>query len=434
MKKNIFAIAAFFLLGFLPAYSQVAQVTALPKDIVGRNVSPTFTISVNPDGSQTTSGGGGGGAVYGSNADGAAPSFAPVLSAGKGADGFVHTLSTTNAGVLNVAGTFTGSSAAVGIIAATAPTSADYQGVLNGANLIGALGDSSGRQIVAGGGTAGSPAGGVLSIQGVGSGTAIPASQSGTWNVGSITTLPALPSNQSVNNSQINGVTPLMGNGVTGTGSQRVTIASDNTAFSVNATQSGTWNIGTVTTLPALPANQTVNNAQVSGTAVSVNNGVAGAGVQRVVIASDQTAYSVNSTDASTSATGSAVPAKANYIGGNSGGNLTGIIQADTSTAINISTATTTQLVALSSGKKIYVTAWDVIAAGTGNITLVYGTGSTCGTGTTSLTGAYNLVAQAGISKGGSLGPVLVVPASNALCATTSAAVQMSGSVAYTQF
>ena len=34
----------------------------------------------------------------------------------------------------------------------------------------------------------------------------------------------------------INNVTPLMGNGTTGTGSQRVTIASDNTAFSVNAT------------------------------------------------------------------------------------------------------------------------------------------------------------------------------------------------------
>lgn len=34
------------------------------------------------------------------------------------------------------------------------------------------------------------------------------------------------------NNAQINGVTPLMGNGTTGTGSQRVTIASDNTANS----------------------------------------------------------------------------------------------------------------------------------------------------------------------------------------------------------
>lgn len=45
------------------------------------------------------------------------------------------------------------------------------------------------------------------------------------------------------NTAQINGVTPLMGNGVTGTGSQRVTIASDNTAFSVNAVQSGTFTV-----------------------------------------------------------------------------------------------------------------------------------------------------------------------------------------------
>ena len=49
----------------------------------------------------------------------------------------------------------------------------------------------------------------------------------------------------------INNVTPLMGNGVTGTGSQRVTIASDNTAFAVNATLSAetTKVIGTVRNL-----------------------------------------------------------------------------------------------------------------------------------------------------------------------------------------
>jgi hypothetical protein len=58
--------------------------------------------------------------------------------------------------------------------------------------------------------------------------------QSGSWS---------LAANQSVNTAQINGVAPLMGNGVTGTGSQRVTIASDNTAFSVNAVQSGTWTV-----------------------------------------------------------------------------------------------------------------------------------------------------------------------------------------------
>lgn len=88
---------------------------------------------------------------------------------------------------------------------------------------------------------------------GISAAQTIAATQSGSWTV---TTTP--PSNASANIAQINGVTPLMGNGVTGTGSQRVTIASDNTAFSVNALQSGTWTVG-------LSASQTVGIA--AGTA-----------------------------------------------------------------------------------------------------------------------------------------------------------------------
>lgn len=186
----------------------------------------------------------------------------------------------------------------------------------------------------------------------------------------SIASLPALPANQSVNVAQINAVTPLMGNGATGTGSSRVTIANDNSAIA--------------------------------------NFGMG--------------------------ATGATVPVNAQLSGAQSGANMVALIQASASAALTVSTATTTQLVALSGSTKIYVTAFDVIAGGTGNITFVYGTGSSCGTGTTSLTGAYPLTAQTGIAKGNGLGPVLVVPAGNALCVTTSAAVQMSGSVAYTQF
>jgi hypothetical protein len=61
-------------------------------------------------------------------------------------------------------------------------------------------------------------------------------------------TIGSLTANQSVNAAQINGVTPLMGNGVSGTGSLRVNIASDNTAFAVNATLNAetTKVIGTV--------------------------------------------------------------------------------------------------------------------------------------------------------------------------------------------
>ncbi|MGB7976092.1 MAG: hypothetical protein WCF81_17495 [Roseiarcus sp.] len=118
----------------------------------------------------------------------------------------------------------------------------------------------------------------------------------------------------------------------------------------------------------------------------------------------------------------------------NTGGNLTSIIQAGASVPINITSATTTQLVAGVSGKAIFVTAWDVIAAGTTNFTFEYGTGTNCAVGTTALTGAYSLVAQFGAAKGSGLGPVLVVPTGNALCAVSSSAVQVSGSLAYTQF
>lgn len=115
-------------------------------------------------------------------------------------------------------------------------------------------------------------------------------------------------------------------------------------------------------------------------------------------------------------------------------GGLMGSQLTSGSVPINVNTATTTQLVALSGTKKIYVTSIGLIAGGTGNVTFVYGTGSACGTGTTALTGAYPLVAQANLTMGSGLGAVLVTPAGQALCVTTSAAVQMSGSVSYAQY
>ena len=57
----------------------------------------------------------------------------------------------------------------------------------------------------------------------------IAATQSGTWNIGSITTLPA----------------------VTIAASQTIAVTNAGT-FAVQATQAGTWNIGTITTLPAI--------------------------------------------------------------------------------------------------------------------------------------------------------------------------------------
>lgn len=84
------------------------------------------------------------------------------------------------------------------------------------------------------------------------------------------TNLVALAANQSVNVAQMNGVTTSMGNGVAGTGVQRVAIASDNTAFSVNSTLSAetTKVIGTVN----ISASQTVG--LVAGSAVIGKAGI----------------------------------------------------------------------------------------------------------------------------------------------------------------
>jgi hypothetical protein len=78
------------------------------------------------------------------------------------------------------------------------------------------------------------------------------------------TNLVALAANQSVNVAQINGVTALMGNGTTGTGSQRVTIASDNTAFTVNnqvITQSGSTNANSSLASTALEASHIIKGS-----------------------------------------------------------------------------------------------------------------------------------------------------------------------------
>lgn len=85
---------------------------------------------------------------------------------------------------------------------------------------------------VVGTGTAGSPAGNILTVQGVASMTKLLVTPDSV----------ALPANQSVNISQMNGATTTMGNGVSGTGVQRVTLASDSTGQVFVAKSSRTHN------------------------------------------------------------------------------------------------------------------------------------------------------------------------------------------------
>src|SRR5262249_53688761 len=99
-----------------------------------------------------------------------------------------------------------------------------------------------------------------------------------------------------------------------------------------------------------------------------------------------------------------------------------------TSQPVNIVSATTTQLVALSAGKVIYVCGGfvDVASSATSAATIQfeYGTGASCGTGTTVLTGTMGTgTATAGIDAEPvtiqGYGAAFQTASGNALCVVT---------------
>jgi hypothetical protein len=90
------------------------------------------------------------------------------------------------------------------------------------------------------------------------------AAQNVTLATGS-NTIGALTANQSVNVAQINGVTTLMGNGASGTGAQRVTIANDSTGI-----LAGVTTVTTVTTVGTLTGGGIAHDSADSGNPVKV--------------------------------------------------------------------------------------------------------------------------------------------------------------------
>lgn len=131
------------------------------------------------------------------------------------------------------------------------------------------------------------------------SGAATSANQS--TEITSLQLIDNIVSGSGVNVSQINGVAPTMGNGVSGTGVQRVTIASDSTgqltcnagtnlntsALATSANQS--TQITSLQLIDNIVSGSGVNVSQINGVAPSMGNGVSGTGVQRVTLASDST-------------------------------------------------------------------------------------------------------------------------------------------------
>jgi len=179
--------------------------------------------------------------------------------------------------------------------------------------------------------------------------------------------------------------------------------------------------------------------ASINGTTVLAGTGAVGTGSPRVAVGTD-TATIAGSSPTSPlvaggiGATGSAPPANAVYQGANIGGNLTGLVSCQNSVIYDASTNGATQLVALSSGKVVYICGYTIFAAGTANVELDYGTGTACATGNNKITPAYQLTAQTGISDQSPYYRGLNAIASNELCIKTSAGVAVQAVVYYSQF
>ncbi len=198
---------------------------------------------------------------------------------------------------------------------------------------------------------------------------AVQATQSGTWNIGSITTLPSLPAGTNnigdvdvltlpaitiaasqtlgtvTNLSQLGGQAVTMGSGVRTAGTQRVTIATDDLVpvsgtVSINALPAGTNNIGDVDvlSLPSIPAgSNTIGNVNQAGTwnitnisgTVSLPTGAATSANQSTMITALQLLDDAVGTD------GLAVAAGMLRVGGTDGTNNQ-IISVTTAGAVNI--------------------------------------------------------------------------------------------------
>lgn len=263
--------------------------------------------------------------------------------------------------------------------------------------------------------------------------------QSGTWNIGTVTTL-----------TDITNAIKAIGNiahDSVGTGSNPLLIGCYSSAAAPvdvtadgDATRSWCLRNGAIAIQPTF-----------SGVLASVGNGVSGTGVQRVTIASDSTgtiiatqatAANLNNRSDTSGATGAAPPARADFVGGltsgATGGFVTGITVCDSFVNVTVSTATTTLLITGVTGRHVRICSLSLVTAAANNVALISGTGATCATGTTGMNGGttaatgWNFAANGGLTQGSGLGEVNRTNATgNSVCIITSAATQLSGRISY---
>lgn len=107
-----------------------------------------------------------------------------------------------------------------------------------------------------------------------------------------------------------------------------------------------------------------------------------------------------------------------------------------TSTAyLDMTSNTTTQVVALSGTTVIYVCSYAIVTNGTTTVKLVGGTGSNCASSQAQLTPNYDFTTQTGINRVAGAGNIVTKTAAGAaLCVTNGQAVNAHIEISFAQF
>lgn len=260
----------------------------------------------------------------------------------------------------------------------------------------------------------------------------------GNNNIGDVD-VASFPDNEPINVAQINGVAVTMGNGASGTGVQRVTLADNSTGNIATIGTSVTPGTAAANLGKAEDAAHTTGDVGVMALALRRDSPTAtGADNDYIPVTTDSGGRAWIS---GTGVLDVAIPPNANLSGfagdigaaaGTAG--LHDEIKCTDSVAIDTASSGNVELVALTASEQIFVCGYDFIASGAVAVQMIYGTGTACATGETNLTGAYSLAANGGIVKQMPNGNAMKAAVSNALCIELSGAVQVSGSVQYTKF
>lgn len=210
-------------------------------------------------------------------------------------------------------------------------------------------------------------------------------------------TIGALTANQSVNVAQINGVTPLMGAGNTGTGSHRVTIATDQAA------------------LPGL-------GIYVEDAAETAGGNLTMAGsVRRDAAATSAGSNNENAT-LNTDSTGLLWSRTANPC------------SAQIPTTVAISATADTVLVSATASVKVYICSISLVASAAEIVSIWEGTGSTCGTSSAALVGSTTEANGMSFAANGGIAisaPISGITANVDVCLRLSGSNRVSGYLTY---